>query len=93
MTNSTNKPLSERDYQQVLRASLNDADKSLTTGGFITAFVGHEILITDTAAPDLDGAAAGTDYSFIDNGRLLYTLRLYFSDFGKSAMYRVKRVA
>ena len=50
----TSKPMSDRDFQQTLRASFNDSDKSLTTSSFITAKVGHKITRSDVNATTED---------------------------------------
>lgn len=42
----TSKPMSEKDYQQVLRGAFNDTDKTISTNGFLVGKVGHKITKT-----------------------------------------------
>ena len=90
--NQTSKPFSERDYQQTLQGSFNTVDKSITTAGFLVGKVGHKVSRTDTAAPNLNGAAAGDDFAFSDSGVLLYTFRVLYSDLAKADLISAERV-
>jgi hypothetical protein len=90
--NQTSKPFSERDGSQALQGSFNTVDKSLTTNGFLVGLVGHKISRIDTAAPNLGSAVAGDDFAFSDNGNLLYTIRILYSDISKSIFTSAERV-
>lgn len=50
----TTKHMSEKDFQQTLKASFNDSDKSLTTSGFVSAKIGHKITRTVVDATNDD---------------------------------------
>jgi hypothetical protein len=88
----TRKPLSERDGNQVLQGAFNDVDKSITVGSFVVGRVGHKISRTNTAGGDLGGASAGDDFAYYDNGVLLYTIRVLYSDVDKEILLSVERV-
>lgn len=91
--NQTSKPFSERDYQQTLQGSFNTVDKSITTAGFLVGKIGHQVTRIDTDSGNLNGAAAGDDFSFLDDGTLLYTIRILYSDLAKSNLTSATRVA
>ena len=88
----TNKPFSDRDADQTLRASFNDVDKSITTAGFLVGSVGHKVTRTNTSGGDLGPAAAGDDFAFSDNGTPLYTLRILYNDVDKTNFLSAERV-
>jgi hypothetical protein len=62
---STTKQLSKRDSAQVLQAVFNEADKTLTTAGFIDAKVGHKITrtIVDSTTDDFRYFDVSQEYS------------------------------
>jgi len=45
--NTSSKPLSERDYPQVLQSTYNDNEKTLSINGFVAGKIGHKITITN----------------------------------------------
>lgn len=45
--NVSSKPMSLKDFQQVLRSAFNDGDKAVTTSGFLDSKVGHKITVTN----------------------------------------------
>ena len=93
ITNQTEKNIDINDASQVLGLAFNKMDNSLTTGSFLVGVVGRLVTRTDTAAPDLGGAAAGDDFAYTENGDPLYTLRILYSDVGKTVLISAGRVA
>lgn len=89
----TTKTIDNGDSNQVLGYSFNPVDNSLTTGSFLVAMVGREVRRADTAPGDLNGKAAGDDFSFYENSVLLYVIRILYNDAGKTDIYNAKRVA
>jgi len=90
MANQTNKPLSDRDFQQTLRASFNDVDKSLTTNGFLVGKVGHKITLSISTT----NVASDTEtYAFSDNGTALYSITVVYTDGSRSQMLSAERTA
>ena len=92
MAVQTSKTFSDRDANQVLTGSFNEVDKSITTAGFLVGKINHKVSRIDTSAPNLGAAVSGDDFSFLDNGTLLYTIRILYSDAAKSIMISAERV-
>lgn len=84
---------SRKSYGQVLQNAYNDIDATLSTSGFLTGKIGNSIQRTDTAGGDLDGAAAGDDFSYYDGEDFLYTIRVLYDDAGKTIFHSATRVA
>jgi hypothetical protein len=87
------KPTTRLGSDQVLQRSYNDQDSTLITSTFITSKIGNNIQRADTESGDLDGSAAGDDFSYYDGENLLYTLRVLYSDADKTILTSVTRVA
>jgi hypothetical protein len=89
--NQTSKPLSERDFQQTLRGSFNNVDKSFTTNGWLSAQVGNKItFLTFTTTVSGDSQRI----SFYDQETiLLYQLSLVFTDGTQSTLLSAERTA
>lgn len=86
----TQKPFSDRDYQQVLRASFNDTDKSLSIASFITAKIGRKITqTTDTTTVPNDTLI----YDFLEDSISLYSLKMIFTDGTQTTMLSVERIS
>ena len=83
---NTTKELSQKDYQQVLRGAFNDADKSLSTSGFLTGKIGHKI--TRTLVDPVT-----EDYSFYDSDTLLYTYRVIYETSDLATLVSAERIA
>jgi hypothetical protein len=86
----TQKPLSNRDYQQTLRASFNDSDKTLSVSGFLTGKVGHKVelsIATTNVANDTEV------FSFSDSGTALYTLTIIYTDATRGTLLSAERTA
>ena len=92
MSNETSKPASNYNGDMVLREVFNQTDDSITVSNFVSAQVGNKITRIDTDAGNLAGAVAGDDFSYLDGATLLYTLRVLYSDTGKTALISVERV-
>lgn len=88
----TSKPTAPIDANNVLREIYNPADDSITIAPFITAQVGYKITREDTAGGDLDGAAAGDDFTYFDGANQLYKIRALYSDLDKEVLVSVERV-
>lgn len=93
MADTTSKPIGQIDANNVLREIYNPEDDSITTASFITAQVGYKITREDTAGGDLDGAAAGDDFTYFDGATELYKLRALYSDVAKEILVSVERVS
>lgn len=88
----TSKPIAPVDANNVLREVYNPEDDSLTIASFITAQVGYKITRADTAGGDLDGNAAGDDFTYFDGATQLYKIRVLYSDLAKETLVSVERV-
>lgn len=86
MGNTTSKELAKLDYDQVIRATYNPDDKSVTTSSFVDAKVGHKILrnaidsVTD-------------EYSYYDDTTLLKTIRIVYTSAAHTDIVSVERIA
>ena len=83
---STQKKAEAANASNVLAAAFNHADSSLTTAPFVTGLVGRKILKTD-----IDSVTE--DYTHSENGVVLYTLRVTYSDSTKAGFVSVERTA
>lgn len=84
--NQTNKKISSTDYENALRYSFNDSDKSISTSSFVTAKIGHKIVRTDI---DL----VTEQFSYFDNSTLLYTIQIIYTDATQDKIASVERIA
>lgn len=82
----TLKQASERDPAQTQRLAFNDVDASVSCSTFVTAKVGRKIEFTsfDSVSDDIVHS---------ENGVILYTLRLTYTDSFKTTLISVERVA
>lgn len=87
---NTQKPLSERDANQTLQHAYNDVDGSLTTNGFLTGKVGRKIEQSITTTNVANDTAV---IDFIENGNLLYTLTVVYTDATQSVLVSAERTA
>lgn len=88
----TTKTMEINDSAQALGSAFNRVDNSLTTGSFLVGKVSRKVARADTDSGDLGGAAAGDDFSYSENGNLLYTIRVLYSDIDKSILLSAERV-
>jgi hypothetical protein len=82
--------MSNLSHENVLRHVHSEADASLITNGFLVGKVGRKIEFvygTTTVANDT------IDISFIEDGSLLYTLQLIFTDGGRTDLISAERTA
>jgi len=86
MSETTSKQLSKLDYDQVIRATYNENDKSLTTSSFVDAKVGHKILRT---AVD----SVTDEFSYYDEATLLKTIRIVYTNAAHDDIVSVERIA
>lgn len=82
----TDKVMSDRDFQQTLKLSFNDADASLTTNGFLIAKVGRKVEI------DVSGGSIAV-YTFKESGTVLYQYTLTYTDITRSQLVSAERTA
>ena len=90
MSNKTAKVFSERDGDQVLQASFNDVNSTISTDGFLVGKVGRRIDVavsTTTVANDTE------TYSFSENGTALYTIVIVYTDGNRTTMLYTARTA
>jgi hypothetical protein len=85
----TRKPMSEKDYAQVIKSVFNDTDKSLTINGFLVGRVGHKVTLTLSTTNFVNDTET---YSFYDNGTLLYSIRIIYTDSTRSVMLEAERI-
>lgn len=87
---NTQKRLSERDGNQVLQASANDVDGSITTSGFLTGKVGRKVVqtISTTTVPN-----DTVTFDFQESGTSLYQLKLIYTDSTQAVMLSAERIS
>jgi hypothetical protein len=78
--------MSDRDFQQTLKLSFNDADASLSTNGFLIAKVGRRVEV------DVSGGSVAV-YTFIENGVTLYEYTITYTDNTRTQMVSAERTA
>lgn len=83
---NTKKIMSDRDFQQTLKLSFNDADASLSTNGFLIAKVGRRVEV------DVSGGSVAI-YTFIENGVTLYEYTITYTDNTRTQMVSAERTA
>lgn len=82
---NTSKGLSERDANQTLRSAYNEIDGSMQISGFLTSKVGAKVT--------LNSVSEVQTISFYDNGTLLYTLTLTYTDSSQATLVSAERTA
>lgn len=84
MANTTKK---ETQYNtgNVLSSIYNTVDKSISTGGFLVGKVGRKIT-------KIDVDSVTEDYEYSENGVLLYTYRMTYTDSTKETFSSVERI-
>jgi len=83
---NTSKAPTLQDHQQTLEAAFNDSDKSYTVSGFVSAKVGHKVLVTYPSA-------STEQYEFLDVSTSLYTILLTYTDGTKTNLLSAERTA
>lgn len=80
------KPMSQLDFQQVIKFASNDVNKTIGVDGFIVGKVGHKMTVT---------YPSGTTevYSFYDGSTLLYELTIVYTDSTKESLSSVERTS
>ena len=86
MAESTTKPASNLSQENILRASANFEDGSLTTTGFLTGKVGRRVEMT-TVGADTEV------YTFLEDGIQLYQITIVYTDGTKETMLSSERTA
>lgn len=86
----TEKPFSQRDPQQVLQATMNDVDDTLTVNGFLVSVIGRRIDVTVTTTNTTNDTQ---NFAFSENGIALYTLKVVFTDNTYSQLLYAERTA
>lgn len=87
---NTLKPVTQFDYQQTLKRSFNDVDHSMTSSGFLVGKVGRKVtqlISTTTVSNDT------VDFSYYEDGVLLYTLRIIYTDGSQNTLLSAERIA
>ena len=82
----TQKPLDQLDYEQAIQSAYNGVDASLTTAGFVVGVVGRKV-------ERVDVSTTVEDFKFYENGSLLYTVRVTYTDSSKETLVSAERVA
>ena len=80
----TQKPMSEMDFQQVIKQSSNDVNKTIGVDGFIVGKVGHKMTVGyPNSTTEL--------YSFYDGSTLLYQITIVYTTSTKDLLASVER--
>jgi hypothetical protein len=82
-----NKPMTDRDWQQGIRKSYNDANATLGVDGFLTGAIGRRIVKTNTSA------TVETYTFYEDRTTLLYAYQITYTDATKADLAEVERTA
>lgn len=82
----TQKPLSDRDGSQTLQASYNDVNDTLGVDGFVVGKIGRKIVRTLASATT-------EQYNFSEDGVLLYTILITYTDATLETLVSVERTA
>jgi hypothetical protein len=85
----TVKPPSQLDGNQTLQNAFNDVDSTITTNGFLVGKVGRKIelsISTTTVANDTE------TYEFSEDGEILYTLRVIYTNGSRETLLSAERI-
>jgi hypothetical protein len=80
----TSKPMSERDFSQVIKNSSNEVNKTIGVDGFLVGKVGHRIEVT---YPD----STTEVYTFKDGTNILYAITLVYTTSSKEFLSSAER--
>lgn len=86
---NTIKRMSERDANQTLQLSFNDADASITTNGFLIGKVGRKVEVAISTTTILNDTIT---YTFSESGVNLYAYKIIYTDGNRSQMISAERV-
>lgn len=84
MANTTKKP-TKNDFEQAIEYAFNENTRTLGTSSFVVSKVNHEINFVDVSA-------TVQDVQYMDEGVVLFTLRLTYSDGTRANIINVKRI-
>lgn len=87
---ATDKQMTKRDDEQVLRLSFNDVDASLSVSSFLITEVGRKI---DVAISTTNVANDTETYAFSEKGLALYTLTMVYTDGTRDQLLSAERTA
>lgn len=81
----TTKDISKEDAENTLRYSYNDVDGSLGVNGYLVGKIGRKVTLTTTTTTDT--------FTFTENGTLLYTILITYTDNTKATLLSAERTA
>lgn len=84
MADSTKK-MSKTDFQQAVDYAFNSNTKTFGTSSFVIAKVNHELNFVDTSA-------TVQQIQYMDEGVVLFTLQITYSDASRENITNVKRI-
>lgn len=82
----TQKPLSDRDGQQTLQASYNDVNDTLGVDGFVVGKVGRKVVRSQPTSVQ-------EQFDFSEDGTLLYSILVIYTDSTLGTLVSVERIA
>lgn len=82
----TTKTLATYDQDQILKKVYNKEEGTLAVGSFVAGKLGHKIERNIVSA-------TVDDWSYYDNGTLLYTVRVTYSNSAHDEVNSVERIA
>ncbi len=86
----TDKPMSPRDAEQATRASYNDVNATIGVDGFLVGKVGRKVTQTISTTTIANDTAT---FNFLEGATLLYSIRLIFTDGGRTELLSAERIA
>lgn len=87
---SSQKKLTQKDSEQAIRSSYNDAGNTLGVDGFLVGLVGRRVdIVTSTTTIANDTQT----FTFSENGSQLYVLKLIYTDGTQSTLMSAERIA
>jgi hypothetical protein len=84
MSITTKRP-TKLDYEGALRSSFNNEDSTLTVNGFLVGKVGRKVELITTSTTD--------QFDFKEDGTLLYTILITYTDSTKAVLASAERTA
>lgn len=87
---TTEKKMSPKDQEQVIRQVQNDVNGTLGVDGFLVGLVGRKVVISTTTTTVTGDTSL---FTFSENGNTLYVLKLIYSDGTQTQLLSAERTA
>lgn len=87
---STDKKMTQKDADQVLRQAYTDESGAITVDGFLSGKVGRKVVVTVSTTTSTDDTVT---FSFSENGAAVLAIKVIYTDSSQAQMISAERVS